>query len=195
MSEQTTEMTDAQNLSAKMYDSLCDKLQPYVSSTLNTIGRDEQVGTTLEELRTEDNELIRALQESGSSIFQEEANKLYDNKVYTPEDEAAFKKVVNRIRVEFATESITSSLSEVLRRASTEYETVQLRDCLLPHNLGRSERPWRSTLSQIGISQEQTENLLRRFGQEQMTSGMELPWGGYVMKEGNRFTLYKSKPQ
>ena len=63
---------------------------------------------------------------------------------------------------------------------------------LLPQNLGRAEKLWTNSISRIGFSEAQVGDILRQLGDDQKSSSIELPWGGYVSQIDGTYFLDKS---
>ncbi len=97
------------------------------------------------------------------------------------------------MRTRVCTEIIASSLTDALYWAYKEQGEIQLRDCLLPDNLGRIERAWHKDMILTGLSQEQVEDLLRKFGEGEISDKLELPVGLYVKRVGEGYELRKSE--
>lgn len=104
-------------------------------------------------------------------------------------------EALRELEITIATQIVTSSLIDVLYWASKECDSVTLRDCLLPEDLGEMKEAWEKDLGLTGFSTARVEELLRTFGQEQISDCLEVPVAGYIIKDEQGFALYKSKPE
>lgn len=146
----------------RAYDTLCDKLEPYVASIIDFISE-------------EDSKKYAAEEATGKALEDE----------FLPPDPYTLRMV----RLKVGTELIANAWSETLRLLYKERGEIQLRDCLLPEELGSASSPWNNELSRFGFNHEQVENILRNFGQQEVTTSVELPWGGYVIRVADGFKL------
>ncbi|PIR94106.1 hypothetical protein COT97_03185 [Candidatus Falkowbacteria bacterium CG10_big_fil_rev_8_21_14_0_10_39_11] len=105
--------------------------------------------------------------------------------------EAQTNAGVNRVRIRVSTQLLASSWSEVLRWAAKKSEHCTLNDSMLPHELGRTEIPWKRNIKRTGLSLEQAEHILKLLGQEVFRTQREilLPWGGSVTMYGSTYVL------
>lgn len=189
-------MSDAHSL----FDSLCDKLTPYVRSAV--------AECPYEDLVTHP-KLVEMSAEQLEGIVKEEIDEEITEGRLDEEDKEIAKHLLyclyNIFRtlphlevldshISICTDIIASDWSEVLRGAYKENneQPVRLRDCLLPDNLRRYERAWHLDIDRTGLSQEQIEDMLRKFGQKEISDKLELPWGGYVKRVGAGYELRKS---
>ena len=166
------------------YDTLCDKLEPYVIPTLSTISERELADYAIEEVQRK-----AALKKLLKEEEPDKATRKALEDELLPIFDAPDPYTLNIVQIKVRTELIAVSWSEALRWAYKEQGGVQLRDYLLPENLGRAEAAWNSNLNRFGLSQEQIENLLRTFGQKEISESLELPWGGSVRRVGDNYEL------
>lgn len=153
------------------YDTLCDKLEPYVSSALKDVSVKESTDYKVK---------IEQLGEATRKFLEDNFPAMLD----TPDPE--YLKIV---RIKVATELIATSWSEALRWVYKEQGEVQLRDYLLPDNLGSGRASWDLNLSLFGLNQAQIEDLLRNFGEKEIPDSIDLPWGGYVQRVVDGYEL------
>ncbi len=166
--------------SAKLFDDLCDKLKPYVKSAITeTFPREE-----LTRYEADTKKLCSLLAEE---VADEKTKRLLIAGLYVAS--TLDLGVSTELRTKVYTQEIAATWSETLRWAYKEQGKIGLRDCLLPDKLGRAERAWTFTINRMGFSQEQVEDLLKQFGQEEITDKLGLPWGGYVKRVGNSYEL------
>ena len=170
------------------YDNLCDKLEPYVAITVpllsekelaDFIAKSAQDKAALKEVLEEeepDETMRKSLEGELSSLFD------------APEPYA-----LRTTQIKVATELIATSWSEALRWVYKEQGEVQLRDYLLPDNLGSGRASWDLNLSLFGLNQAQIEDLLRNFGEKEIPDSIDLPWGGYVQRVVDGYELRGSK--
>lgn len=162
-----------------LIDDLCDKLKPYVKSAITeTFPREE-----LTKYKIDTKKLCDLLAEEAA----DEKTKLLIAELYVAS--TLDLSVSTELRTRVYTQEIAATWSETLRWAYKEQGKIGLRDCLLPDKLGRAERAWTFIISRMGFSQEQVEDLLKQFGQEEITDKLGLPWGGYVKRVGNSYEL------
>ncbi len=146
----------------RAYDNLCDKLEPYVVPIVDFISE----------------------KESKKCAAEEATDKTLEDEFLPPDPSA-----LRIIRLKVGTELIATAWSETLRILYKERGEIELRDCLLPEELGSASSSWNSDLSRFGFNHEQVENILRNFGQQEITNSVELPWGGYVIRVADGFKL------
>lgn len=158
----------------RAYDTLCDKLERYVAPFVDFISEEEE-----KELKERRKRRREAAEEATGKTLEDE---------FLPPDPCTLRM----IRLKAGTECIASSWSETLRLLYKERGEIQLRDCLLPEELGGASSPWNNELSRFGFNHEQVENILRNFGQQEVKNSVELPWGGYVIRVADGFKLSES---
>ena len=169
-------------VNGKAYDTLCDKLEPYVALTMPLLSEKE-----LADLKAQSLQDKVALTE----VFEEEeepyesVRRSLDDISYIWDFPDPYALRITKIKV--STELIAVSWSEALRKVYKERGEIKLRDCLLPK--GFENTSWKSNLNRFGLGQEQTEDLLRIFGQKEIEDKIELPWGGYVQRVADGYEL------
>ena len=156
----------------RAYDTLCDKLEPYVAPIVNRITEEKKY----------------AAEEATDKTLEDEFLPPWPYDDFLPPD----PRILRILRLKVGTELIASAWSETLRILYKERGEIELRDCLLPEELEGASSSWNSDLSRFGFNHEQVENILRNFGQQEITNSVELPWGGYVIRVADRFKLSES---
>lgn len=166
------------------YDNLCDKLEPYVALTV-PLPSEKELADLIAKNAADKATLKKTLREEEQdqatrNALEDELSPLFD---YTPNPES-----LRLTRIKVATEVIVNSWSEALRKVYKERGEIKLRDCLLPD--GFEDASWKSSLNRFSLGQEQMEDLLQIFGQKEILPGsIELPWGGYVKRAGDKYEL------
>ena len=155
------------------YDTLCDKLELYVAPTVDFISEEESKNKAAEEAT--DNAW-------GDEFTPPDSRTL---RIFLPPDPRALRIVRHKVCTEF----IANAWSETLRRLYKERGEIELRDCLLPEEIGGASSAWNFELSRFGFNHKQVENILRSFGQQEIMDSIELPWGGYVIRVVDGFKL------
>jgi len=94
-------------------------------------------------------------------------------------------------QIEFSTQAIIGGWSEVLRWGyeNNNNQTLKLNDYLLPPITKEDKRYWDEVIQQSFFSEEQVEKILRKFGQEEISDRLDLPWDGYVKKVGDQYEV------
>ena len=156
----------------RAYDTLCDKLEPYVAPIVNLITEEKKY----------------AAEEATDKTLEDEFLPPWPYDDFLPPD----PRILRILRLKVGTELIASAWSETLRILYKERGEIELRDCLLPEELEGASSSWNSDLSRFGFNHEQVENIIRNFGQQEITNSVELPWGGYVIRVADRFKLSES---
>jgi hypothetical protein len=94
-------------------------------------------------------------------------------------------------RIQVVTEVIAVTWSGVLHQIYNKQGETQLREYLLPDNLGPAEQTWNINLGRTDLSQKLVKDILQKFSQKELP--IELPWGGYVTKVEDSYKLTKNK--
>ena len=166
---------------SQMYKSLCGYIASYVASTLDSM---EQVEPQVDLPKFS---LEKVFEEEGIGDIPLKLIGALNDLRTAPDQETLYN-----VQLRFATETIVSSWSETLRWAYKEQGRVELNASLLPQNLGRAEKLWTNSISRIGFSEAQVGDILRQLGDDQKSSSIELPWGGYVSQIDGTYFLDKS---
>ena len=162
------------------YNTLCDKFEPYVTSAL----KDESMTEFIDKIQKEQLIEIEQLNEKTRKYIEKNCPIILPKILSTDELES-----LRMVWIMIAIELIPISWSEALRWTYKKQGEVQLQNYLLPENLGSAEEAWNSNLSRFSLKQEQIKDLLRTFGQKEITDSIELPWGGYVQRVGDNYKL------
>ncbi len=190
-----------QKYKPELYDSLCDKLIPYVRSASDSLPKYEPMkfeGSTPKERSYKDT--IKLLCDKDTIEFLVMLLAINIKHVFS--GDAFIKKApveperLNDELIRIRTELIAASLSQTLEfyAEDNEDDVFRLKDCLLPNEIpGDCKDGWRGDIEQTGFSQEQVENLLRDFGREEIAYCLELPWGGYISRATNGYELRRLK--
>ncbi len=169
-------------------DNLCAKLEPYVRSALQG----------MPSMKTVDNAPIVDTNELEKAVAEDEPDKdvakfLVEaiQEVFNPPNQ----DLLNESRVRLYTEIIAAGWYQTLDFSSKSKETISLRDCLLP-DFGEAKRPWNVNIGRLCLSQIQVEDILRKFGKDNINDRFELPLltEGYISREGNNYKLHPGKP-
>jgi len=166
---------------SKIINNIYTKLEPYVHEGTS---QPEFPQYSEEERAIYEKELDSMLETEEPDIELRKQIKDDLLTLFEPVDEDEYKKEYLKIR----TEILISSLSETLRWAYKNGEQP-LRDCLLPINLGRTERAWNTSMEQIGCTQEEIEKVLLKFGKNEILDRLKFPFGGHVLRTENGYVL------
>lgn len=200
-----------QKYKPKLYDSLCDKLLPYVRSAYDSLSncdpQNEYVKSIVDPVlyviedrnaleaglskEEPDKEMVKFLADALMDLFKEPSDsKELDSRL----------KALKEGRIRLNTEIIAASLSQTLEWTleDNDKDVIQLRDCLLPNEIPEEIKAWWSDDGGIGIDRtgllkEQVESLLRNFGREEIAYCLELPWDGYISRATNGYELRRLK--
>lgn len=115
---------------------------------------------------------------------------LQDDSVIGPSSEWS---LIERVRVDFYTQLIASSWSEVLRWTYKEKGETKLRECLLPEDLGSAHEVWVGNIFRTPAIESKIEGLLKNFGMCEIKDKFDLPYDISIVREADGYKLKESK--
>lgn len=182
--------------SSKVFDELCKKLEPHVRSAMIDVPMERDEIPEVSDINIDTEELYNFMLDEAPEPDPKERENL--RKELCEALGPSFNLHIERSDVEeewlkLCVDILATTWSETLNLTSKGQNTLRLRDCLLPENLGRAERAWNVNTNRLGLTQEQIENLLRNFAKAELEKGIQLPWGGFVTRDTDGPVLISSK--